>query len=322
MQKLQALGIKNLVYDPYLVRGFDYYTGMVFEMYDVNPKNPRALFGGGRYDDLVEIFGVEKVPGVGFGWGDVTTKDFLETYNLLPEYQPPVQLYIAHLDGYLEAANKLASDLRKQSLNVAVDLTDRKVSAQIKTADKEQIPFIVVVGEEEVKTGNYKVKSLKESKETKVEAVEIANLITVRAYLNTVKYLSTGEIMELAGWRENFCSKNSEGKYLFVRRNPKVYPEVGAKWDIVGGRIEAGTPLIENLKREIKEEVGLDYVGEPKLVAAQDILIDHKYTNGTNNTNQSKHVVRLTYIGFLEGHLKVNDDHTEAAWFTVEEIKS
>ncbi|MEK7618153.1 MAG: NUDIX hydrolase [Patescibacteria group bacterium] len=115
--------------------------------------------------------------------------------------------------------------------------------------------------------------------------------------------------------------KNSEGKYLFVRRNPKVYPEVGAKWDIVGGRIEAGTPLIENLKREIKEEVGLDYVGEPKLVAAQDILIDHKYTNGTNNTNQSKHVVRLTYIGFLEGHLKVNDDHTEAAWFTVEEIK-
>ncbi|MEK7618152.1 MAG: histidine--tRNA ligase [Patescibacteria group bacterium] len=179
MQKLQALGIKNLVYDPYLVRGFDYYTGMVFEMYDVNPKNPRALFGGGRYDDLVEIFGVEKVPGVGFGWGDVTTKDFLETYNLLPEYQPPVQLYIAHLDGYLEAANKLASDLRKQSLNVAVDLTDRKVSAQIKTADKEQIPFIVVVGEEEVKTGNYKVKSLKESKETKVEAVEIANLITV-----------------------------------------------------------------------------------------------------------------------------------------------
>ncbi len=50
--------------------------------------------------------------------------------------------------------------------------------------------------------------------------------------------------------------KNKEGKYLLVRRNPKKYPEVGAKWDIVGGRIEPGSSLIENLKREIKEEVG------------------------------------------------------------------
>ena len=79
MEKLSALGIKNLVYNPYLVRGFDYYTGTVFELYDTNPVNPRALFGGGRYDDLVGIFGVEKVTGIGFGWGDVTTRDFLET---------------------------------------------------------------------------------------------------------------------------------------------------------------------------------------------------------------------------------------------------
>ena len=78
MEKLKKLGIMNIVYEPYLVRGFDYYTGTVFEMYDTNPKNPRALFGGGRYDDLVGIFGVEKVSGVGFCWGDVTTKDFLE----------------------------------------------------------------------------------------------------------------------------------------------------------------------------------------------------------------------------------------------------
>ena len=80
----------------------------MFEIYDVNPKNPRALFGGGRYDDLVGIFGVEKVSGIGFGWGDVTTRDFLETYGLLPEYHPPLQLYIAHLEGYIEEANKLA----------------------------------------------------------------------------------------------------------------------------------------------------------------------------------------------------------------------
>jgi histidyl-tRNA synthetase len=63
---LKRKGITDVIFDPTIMRGFDYYTGTVFEMYDTNPKNPRALFGGGRYDDLVGIFGVEKVSGVGF----------------------------------------------------------------------------------------------------------------------------------------------------------------------------------------------------------------------------------------------------------------
>ncbi len=170
---LKKLGVLNIVYEPYLVRGFDYYTGTVFEMYDTNPKNPRALFGGGRYDDLVGIFGVEKVSGIGFGWGDVTTKDFLETYNLLPEYKPQVQLYICHLEGFMEEANKLARYLRERGINVEVDLTDRQVSKQVKTADREKIPFVVVVGEEEVKSGKYKVKGLSQSKEVALEKKDL-----------------------------------------------------------------------------------------------------------------------------------------------------
>jgi len=165
---LKRKGITNVIFDPTITRGFDYYTGTVFEMYDTNPKNPRALFGGGRYDDLVGIFGVEKVSGIGFGWGDVTTRDFLETYNLLPKYQPPVQLYIAHLEGFTDEANKLASFVREQGINVEVDLTDRQVSKQVKTADREKISFVLVVGEEEVKSGQFKVKNLAESKETDV----------------------------------------------------------------------------------------------------------------------------------------------------------
>ncbi len=179
MQKLTKLGITNVVFEPFLVRGFDYYTGTVFEMYDTNPVNPRALFGGGRYDDLVGIFGVEKVSGIGFGWGDVTTRDFLETYNLLPEYQPPVKLYICHLENYLEAANQLASDLRKQGVNVAVDLTSRKVSQQVKTADKENIPFVLVVGEEEAKSGKFKLKNLKLGKEVVVNQENIISSLQI-----------------------------------------------------------------------------------------------------------------------------------------------
>jgi len=105
--------------------------------------------------------------------------------------------------------------------------------------------------------------------------------------------------------------KNSDGKFLLVRRNPKKYPEVGPKWDIVGGRINPGTQLMENLKREIKEEVGLDYQGTPKLVAAQDIL-----------KVAGRHVVRLTYLGQIEGEPIIDEESLEAKWFTANEIKS
>jgi histidyl-tRNA synthetase len=174
---LKKQGIANVRFSNSLVRGFDYYTGTVFEMYDTNPKNPRALFGGGRYDDLVGIFGVEKVSGIGFGWGDVTTRDFLETYDLLPEYHPPVQLYIAHLDGYIAAANELAGYIRGQGINVEVDLTDHKVSAQVKTADRQKIPFVVVVGEEEAKSGKFKLKNLLSSSETQTTREGLATLL-------------------------------------------------------------------------------------------------------------------------------------------------
>lgn len=177
IELLRNKGIPNLVFKANLLRGFDYYDGIVFEVYDNHPKNNRTLFGGGRYDNLVSIFGVEKVSGIGFGMGDVTIRDFLETYNLLPEYHPPIQLYVCHLEGFLEDANKLAHDIREQGINVEVDLTERKVSAQVKTADKEKIPFVVVVGEEEVKTGKFKVKSLKDSLEQTVAKEDIPGII-------------------------------------------------------------------------------------------------------------------------------------------------
>jgi len=70
-----------------LARGFDYYTGLVFEVFDTRPENRRSLFGGGRYDNLLEMFGAEPIPTVGFGMGDVTIRDFLETHKLPMKYQ-------------------------------------------------------------------------------------------------------------------------------------------------------------------------------------------------------------------------------------------
>src|SRR3989339_2098217 len=82
--------LKNyLTYDPAIVRGLDYYTGIVFEIFDKHPENRRAICGGGSYADLLKIFDEPSVPGVGFGLGDVTLTDFLTTHKLLENFSLP-----------------------------------------------------------------------------------------------------------------------------------------------------------------------------------------------------------------------------------------
>jgi len=103
--------------------------------------------------------------------------------------------------------------------------------------------------------------------------------------------------------------RNKEGKYLLLRRSAKKYPEAGEQWDMVGGRIDPGTTLMENLAREIAEEAGLALVGEPRLVAAQDIL-----------RVPGRHVVRLTYVGAADGEPRLSDEHDTYRWFELKDI--
>ncbi len=108
--------------------------------------------------------------------------------------------------------------------------------------------------------------------------------------------------------------KNESGQFLLLRRNPKKYPEIGPKWDIVGGRIDIGAPLFENLKREVKEETGLAVVGEAKLLYAQDILNIERFPG--------RHVVRLTYVASTKGEPVVDHESLEFGWFTIEDMKN
>jgi len=101
--------------------------------------------------------------------------------------------------------------------------------------------------------------------------------------------------------------RNKEGKFLMLKRSEQY--KIGGEWDIPGGRIDPGTPLLENLKREIQEEAGLKLTREPQLIAAQDIL------------KPDKHVVRLTYLGLIEGKPKLSEEHTDFQWFSLEELK-
>ncbi len=167
IESLEQLGVTNAIFDQTLMRGFDYYTGMVFEVFDTNPKNRRALFGGGRYDKLLESFGVESLPAVGFGMGDVTIRDVLEVRGLLPKYKNPACLAICIADPIgIPYANDLAQKVRRDGVNVIVDVTKRKLGDQIKSADKNGIPYVVCIGEDEVKSGTLKVKKLASGIET------------------------------------------------------------------------------------------------------------------------------------------------------------
>ncbi|MBT4894788.1 histidine--tRNA ligase [bacterium] len=183
-EEIKYLGeLKNklnieITIDPFLTRGFDYYTGMVFEVYDTNPENNRSIFGGGRYDNLLEIFDAEKVPAVGFGMGDVPIKNFLEVRGLIPQYSSTTDLMLCTLSpDNIPFAQGLATRLRVQGLNVSVDIGERKIDKQIKTADKQSIPFVICIGDEEEKTGKFKLKELKTGDEEELSEDQIKNII-------------------------------------------------------------------------------------------------------------------------------------------------
>jgi histidyl-tRNA synthetase len=178
INKLDSSGIKNIFLTPTLMRGLDYYTDIVFEIYDTNKDNRRSLFGGGRYDSLTELFGEEAIPAVGFGMGDVTIGDFLIGRRLVPPYKSSVNLHICRA-GEIDSAFifSFANKLREKGVNNSIDFSKRKVSDQIKSADKSKIPFVVCVGEKEVETKKFAVKRLSTGEEKILGEDDIPNLV-------------------------------------------------------------------------------------------------------------------------------------------------
>jgi histidyl-tRNA synthetase len=176
---LEELEITNIKFCPYIVRGLDYYTGTVMEMFDVGgDKNPRALFGGGRYDNLLEIFGEEKLPAFGLGWGDITTLDYLKTYNLLPPYTPNTKLFVTLMDkGDIEESLKIASFLRAEGINTEVQLEEIKLSKQLDYANKKSIPWVLIIGEEEREKDKVLLKNMKTSEQLLLALTEVPEKI-------------------------------------------------------------------------------------------------------------------------------------------------
>lgn len=178
VKKAGALGVTNTVIDPSVVRGFDYYTGVVFEVFDTSPENNRSLFGGGRYDNLLELFGGEPIPAIGFGMGDVTIRDFLETHDLLPTHTPNTDLFLCTLTEESSTfAQQLAEELRAKDIRVEVALSHKKIGDQIKLADKKKIPFVICIGEDEIKNDTFTIKHLESGESETLKEAAIVDYI-------------------------------------------------------------------------------------------------------------------------------------------------
>jgi histidyl-tRNA synthetase len=163
IEGLKTLGITNVKVSPSTVRGFSYYTGTIFEIFDTSSENNRSLLGGGRYDDLTSLFGGEKIHGIGFGMGDVTMRDFLETHDLLTSDITAPTLMIIPTDASMNIeAQKIAQAFRTHDISVAVDISNKKLGKKIENASDALVSYALILGEDELKSKNYTVKNLME----------------------------------------------------------------------------------------------------------------------------------------------------------------
>lgn len=167
--------ITSTTFDITLMRGFDYYTDIVFEVEDLNPENKRSMFGGGRYDGLVGAFGVEPVPTVGMAMGDAPLENFLESHNLLPKLESTTEIYTIIVGDVLKEAQEVVRELRGKGLNVAIDLSGKKPDKQIKAALKMGVPNLLFIGEEELKNQKFILRNVETQKE---DTLSVKDIIT------------------------------------------------------------------------------------------------------------------------------------------------
>ena len=162
---LDKSGVKNVSFDITLMRGLDYYTDIVFEVFDKDPENNRAMFGGGRYNGLVGLFGVEALPTAGFGMGDVTLSDFLKSHSLIPDLTSELDIYAIIIGDVYERSLPLINELRATGINIAIESTEAKIDKKIKNAVKKNVKYVVFIGENEVKNKTFKLKDISTGKE-------------------------------------------------------------------------------------------------------------------------------------------------------------
>ncbi|MBI4925651.1 MAG: histidine--tRNA ligase [Bdellovibrio sp.] len=168
----------QIIFDPKVMRGMNYYTGVVFEVYDTCAENRRAMFGGGRYDDLLGLFGNTRLSGIGFGMGDVTLQHFLEVHKLLPQFQSAIDVFVTFpKQEFAQKAQEIVIDLRQKGFTVITPLEIGSFSQQLKVADKHEAHFAVLLGEQELAQNKVVIKNLKEGSQCAIDIVQVSDFL-------------------------------------------------------------------------------------------------------------------------------------------------
>jgi histidyl-tRNA synthetase len=148
-----------------IVRGLDYYTGTVFEVFDTGKKNIRAIFGGGRYDDLLSIFSDKELSGIGFGMGLLMLELFLRTYNLLPDNieEPDYSnvIYITTIDEKVAPyVFKLAQKIRENKIQCLIDYRFDNLGNQLSKANDLGVNISLIIGPNEMEENEVTIKNM------------------------------------------------------------------------------------------------------------------------------------------------------------------
>lgn len=177
---LESLGIRDYVqYAPNIIRGLDYYTGLVFEVWDRDGEF-RAILGGGRYNNLVSDVGGDPLPAIGFAMGDVVASLVLKKFNCLPDHlsaSPASVLVTVFDEETLGASFQLAADLRNAGLKVACYPETAKLAKQFKYGDRMGMRAAVVVGPDELAQGLAAVKDLRDGSQVTLPSAEVESYL-------------------------------------------------------------------------------------------------------------------------------------------------
>ncbi len=161
---VDKLGLENpkIAFDPSLARGLSYYTGAIFEVKALG-VNMGSISGGGRYDDLTGTFGMPGLSGVGISLGVDRIYDVMEELNLFPSsiQSSNTKVMVTNFDiNSFDKSLELLSLLRKNNINAEIFPEPAKIKKQFEYADKKRISFVLIVGENEIKTNAFLVKNM------------------------------------------------------------------------------------------------------------------------------------------------------------------
>ncbi|SDM98349.1 histidyl-tRNA synthetase [Halogranum gelatinilyticum] len=163
-------------------RGLDYYTGVVFECFDTTGEVSRAVFGGGRYDDLIEDFGGQPTPAVGVALGDATLQLLLQRADAWPDEELRTDYYVLQVGDTRETAARVARDLREEGNVVESDVAGRSFGAQMNYADGINAKTVVIVGEQDLANGEVTVKDMESGDQTTVPVDEFPGDLDAPTY--------------------------------------------------------------------------------------------------------------------------------------------